>query len=58
MDAAVAAGVGAAELVDVLVAVAPVVGLPTVVAAAPRVASALGLEPVEGWDDDSRAPGG
>ena len=55
VDAAVAAGIGAAEVVDVLVAVAPVVGLPTVVAAAPRVASALGLEPVEGWGDH---PGG
>ncbi|WP_264030968.1 carboxymuconolactone decarboxylase family protein [Cellulosimicrobium sp. SH8] len=51
IDGAVEAGVDAAEVVGVLMAVVPVVGLPTVVAAAPRVALALGLEPVEGWDD-------
>ncbi|MDF2806350.1 MAG: hypothetical protein K0S43_1296 [Cellulosimicrobium sp.] len=52
IDGAVEAGVDAAEVVGVLAAVVPVVGLPTVVAAAPRVALALGLEPVEGWDDE------
>ncbi|WP_454728260.1 carboxymuconolactone decarboxylase family protein [Cellulosimicrobium protaetiae] len=51
IDGAVEAGVDAAEVVGVLAAVVPVVGLPTVVAAAPRVALALGLEPVEGWGD-------
>jgi len=41
-DAAIEAGASAAEIVDVLVAVLPVVGLPCVVAAAPRLALALG----------------
>jgi len=53
VDAALAAGVSAAEVVDVLCAVAPVVGLPNVVTAAPRIALALGLEPLEGWDEDA-----
>lgn len=44
VDAALGAGVSAAEVVDVLAAVAPIVGMPTVVAAAPRVAAALGIE--------------
>jgi len=41
-DAAVDAGATSAEIVDVLIGVAPVVGLPCVVSAAPRVALALG----------------
>lgn len=41
-DGAVEAGATADEIVDVLAAVAAVVGLPCVVAAAPRVAIALG----------------
>jgi 4-carboxymuconolactone decarboxylase len=41
-DAAVDAGATAAEIVEVLVAVVPVVGLPCVVAAAPKLALALG----------------
>jgi alkylhydroperoxidase/carboxymuconolactone decarboxylase family protein YurZ len=41
-DAAIDAGATAAEIVDVLVAVLPVVGLPCVVAAAPKLALALG----------------
>lgn len=49
IDEAIAAGLGAEELVEVLVAVAPLVGRPRVVAAAPRIAVALGLEPIEGW---------
>nr|WP_194720132.1 carboxymuconolactone decarboxylase family protein [Cellulosimicrobium arenosum] len=56
VDAAVGAGASAAEVVDVLCAVVPIVGLPNAVAASPKVALALGLEPVEGmWDDG--APG-
>ncbi|WP_083649025.1 carboxymuconolactone decarboxylase family protein [Cellulosimicrobium sp. CUA-896] len=52
VDAAVGAGASAGQIVDVLSAVIPIVGLPNVVAAAPRLALALGLEPVEGlWDD-------
>jgi 4-carboxymuconolactone decarboxylase len=41
-DSAVSAGASAAEIVDVLVGVIPVVGLPCVVAAAPKLALALG----------------
>jgi 4-carboxymuconolactone decarboxylase len=41
-DAAFAAGASMTEIVDVLVAVTPVVGLPSTVAAAPRLALALG----------------
>ena len=47
-DSAVSAGATAAEIVDVLVGVIPVVGLPCVVAAAPKLALALGYD----LDDD------
>jgi alkylhydroperoxidase/carboxymuconolactone decarboxylase family protein YurZ len=43
-DAAVNAGASAAEIVEVLVGVVPVVGLPRVVAAAPSLAMALGYD--------------
>jgi 4-carboxymuconolactone decarboxylase len=43
-DAAVSAGATAAEIVEVLVGVIPVVGLPSVVAAAPSLAMALGYD--------------
>jgi 4-carboxymuconolactone decarboxylase len=43
-DAAISAGASAADIVDVLVGVVAVVGLPHVVAVAPRVAVALGYE--------------
>ena len=43
-DAAVSAGATAAEIVDVLVAVVPLVGLPSVVAAAPALAMGLGYD--------------
>jgi alkylhydroperoxidase/carboxymuconolactone decarboxylase family protein YurZ len=43
-DAAVSAGATVAEIVDVLVGVVPVVGLPSVVAAAPKLAMALGYD--------------
>jgi 4-carboxymuconolactone decarboxylase len=43
-DAAVNAGATAAEIVDVLVGVIPVVGLPSVVATAPKLAMALGYD--------------
>jgi 4-carboxymuconolactone decarboxylase len=43
-DAAVNAGATAAEIVDVLVSVIPVVGLPAVVATAPKLAMALGYD--------------
>jgi alkylhydroperoxidase/carboxymuconolactone decarboxylase family protein YurZ len=46
-DAAVDAGATAPEIVEVLVAVLPVVGLPCVVAAAPKLALALGYDVVE-----------
>ncbi|WP_407320381.1 carboxymuconolactone decarboxylase family protein [Isoptericola halotolerans] len=47
IDAALNAGASAAEIVDVLCAIVPVVGVPNVVAAAPDVALALGFEPFE-----------
>jgi 4-carboxymuconolactone decarboxylase len=43
-DAAVNAGATAAEIVDVLVGVIPIVGLPRAVAAAPKLALALGYD--------------
>lgn len=43
-DAAVNAGATAAEIVDVLVGVVPIVGLPCAVSAAPRLALALGYD--------------
>jgi 4-carboxymuconolactone decarboxylase len=43
-DAALSAGATAAEIVEVLIGVIPVVGLPRVVAAAPRLAMALGYD--------------
>ena len=48
-DAAVNAG-RAAEMVDVLVGVVPVVGIPCVVAAAPKLALALGYDSDEALD--------
>lgn len=50
VDAAVSAGASADELVDVLIGVSAVVGVPRVVAAAPMLALALGHD-VEGVDD-------
>ena len=44
VDAALSAGASATEIVDVLVGVIPALGLPCVVAAAPRVALALGYD--------------
>jgi 4-carboxymuconolactone decarboxylase len=44
VDAAVSAGASIDEIVEVLVAVVPVVGLPSVVAAAPSLAMALGYD--------------
>lgn len=43
-DAAVSAGASAVEIVEVLVGVVSVVGLPSVVAAAPSLAMALGYD--------------
>jgi 4-carboxymuconolactone decarboxylase len=43
-DAAVSAGATPAEIVEVLVDLVPIVGLPCVVAAAPKVAIALGYD--------------
>lgn len=47
-DAAVDGGATAAEIVEVLVAVIPVVGLPCVVSAAPKLALALGHDVDDG----------
>jgi 4-carboxymuconolactone decarboxylase len=49
-DAAVGAGASAAEMVDVLVGVVPVVGIPCVAAAAPKLALALGYDSDEALD--------
>ncbi|MGF0117407.1 carboxymuconolactone decarboxylase family protein [Promicromonospora sp. Marseille-Q5078] len=49
VDEAVTAGATTAEIVDVLTAVVPIVGLPSVVAAAPMLALALGHDAL---DDD------
>ena len=52
-DAAVSAGATAAEIVEVLVGVVPTVGLPRVVAAAPKVAMALGYDINGAFEDRS-----
>jgi alkylhydroperoxidase/carboxymuconolactone decarboxylase family protein YurZ len=52
-DAAVDAGATAAEIVDVLVGVIPVVGLPAVVAAAPKLAMALGYDTSDALEHQS-----
>ena len=49
-DAAVDAGASAAEMVDALVGIVPVVGIPCVVAAAPKLALALGYDTDEALD--------
>jgi 4-carboxymuconolactone decarboxylase len=49
-DVAVSVGATTAEIVDVLIAVVPVVGLPSVVAAAPTLAMALGYDLDEGFE--------
>jgi 4-carboxymuconolactone decarboxylase len=43
-DAAVSAGASPSEIVDVLAGVVPVIGLPLAVAAAPKLALALGCD--------------
>ena len=50
-DAAVDAGASAAEMVEVLVGVVPVVGIPCVVAAAPKLALALGYDSDEALEE-------
>jgi 4-carboxymuconolactone decarboxylase len=52
-DAAVDAGATVAEIVDVLVGVVPIVGLPRVVAAAPKLAMALGYDIDDALEDPS-----
>ena len=52
-DAAVNAGATAAEIVEVLVSVIPIVGFPCVVAAAPKLAVALGYDTDEALEDQS-----
>ena len=49
-DAAVDAGASAAQMVDVLVGIVPVVGIPCVVAAAPKLALALGYDSDDALD--------
>jgi 4-carboxymuconolactone decarboxylase len=52
-DAAIGAGATAAETVGVLVGVVGVVGIPSVVAAAPRLAMALGYDVDEALEHQS-----
>jgi 4-carboxymuconolactone decarboxylase len=52
-DDAVDAGATAVEIVDVLAGVIPVVGLPCVVAATPKLALALGYELTDVLESDS-----
>ena len=56
-DAAVSVGATPSEIVDVLVGIIPVVGLPRVVAAAPMVAMALGHDIDDAFDDAGVARG-
>jgi 4-carboxymuconolactone decarboxylase len=51
-DAAVSAGATAREIVGVLIGVVPVVGLPRVVAAAPKLALALGYDTDDAMEPD------
>ena len=51
VDTAVSAGATAAEIVDVLISVVPIVGYPRVVAAAPELALALGHDVNEDLED-------
>ena len=53
VDAAVSAGATAAEIVDVLVGVIPIVGLPLAVAAAPNLAMALGYDTDDAFEHQS-----
>jgi 4-carboxymuconolactone decarboxylase len=52
-DAAVGAGATATEIVDVLFGVVPILGLPRVVAAAPKLALALGHDINDVVEDQS-----
>ena len=52
-DAAVSAGATAAEIVEVLVDLTPIIGLPRVVAAAPKVAMALGYDTDDALENQS-----
>jgi alkylhydroperoxidase/carboxymuconolactone decarboxylase family protein YurZ len=51
-DAAISAGATPQEIVDVVAAVVPVVGLPRAVAAAPKLALALGCDVGLSADDE------
>ena len=52
-DAAVSSGATVDEIVEVLVGVVPIVGLPCAVAAAPKLAMALGYDIDDGLEDQS-----
>ena len=54
-DAAVGAGATPSEIVDVLVGVIPIIGLPHVVAAAPDLALALGYDTDDALEHQSGA---
>lgn len=52
-DAAVSAGATAVEIVDVLVGLVPIVGFPRAVAAAPKLAMALGYDTDDALEPES-----
>jgi 4-carboxymuconolactone decarboxylase len=54
-DAAVSAGATPAEIVEVLVDLVPIIGLPRVVDAAPKVAMALGYDTDDALEHQSRS---
>lgn len=51
VDAAVSAGARSADFIALLDAILPLVGRPRVVAAAPKIALALGYDAELGWDE-------
>jgi 4-carboxymuconolactone decarboxylase len=52
VDRAIDAGASADEVIGILAALAPTVGVPRIVAAAPNIAAALDIELDEGDEDD------
>jgi alkylhydroperoxidase/carboxymuconolactone decarboxylase family protein YurZ len=55
VDASLAAGASVEEIVDSLLAVAPMIGLPRAVAAAPELAAALGFDVESALESGSQA---
>ena len=53
VDAAVGSGVTPSQMVDVLAAIVPIIGLPRVVDAAPKLALALGYDTGAAFEPDA-----